>query len=45
MSSNPADGAALQPTKGVFRQLRDNPYVFGLSAVSETISLKKANVS
>ncbi|KAL7808770.1 general substrate transporter [Trichoderma aethiopicum] len=32
MSSNPADGAAMQPKKGVFRQLRENPYIFGLSA-------------
>ncbi|TFA98874.1 hypothetical protein CCMA1212_009314 [Trichoderma ghanense] len=32
MSSNPADGVAMQPRKGVFRQLRENPYIFGLSA-------------
>ncbi|UKZ45911.1 hypothetical protein TrVGV298_000105 [Trichoderma virens] len=32
MSPNPTDVGAAQPTKGVFRQFRENPYIFGLSA-------------
>lgn len=38
MAPNPTDVSVVQqqqqPTKGVFRQFRENPYIFGLSAVS-----------